>query len=62
MKKEKNVNPVVIPKGKFADEFECCEYCEHNVDEKEILFISYKILCGIDGKWHDHKHVCGYYE
>ena len=56
------VLPVVIPDGKFADDDTyCCEYCEYNIDEKENFF-SYKVLCGIDGKWHDHKHVCRNYQ
>ena len=59
---EKKVRLVVLPKGKFSyDDTENCEYCDYNVDEKENFF-SHKVLCGIDGKWHDAKHVCKFYK
>lgn len=56
------IQPVVLPKVKFAsNDTENCEYCEYNIDEKENFF-SHKVLCSIDGKWHDAKHVCRYYK
>ncbi len=38
-----------------------CGYRCNNIDEKENFF-SHKVLCGIDGKWHDAKHICKYYK
>ena len=59
--KKKN-EAVILPKCKFAgDNIETCEYCDHNIDEKENFF-SYKILCAIDGKWHSASDTCRYWK
>ena len=61
-KEKTQVEAVKLPKCKFAgDNIETCEYCDYNIDEKENLF-SYKVLCGIDGKWHNASYVCRYYK
>ena len=53
---------VTLPKCKFAgDNIETCEYCDHNIDEKETFF-SHKVLCGLDGKWHKASDVCRNYK
>lgn len=61
------MEPIILPKGKFATHkdgnTECCEYCEHVEDYKDgYLFVSDKVLCGLDGKWHDIDHICPNYK
>ena len=56
---EEKICPVVLPEGKFGDEFTCCEYCTYADDYKDgFLIFSDKVKCSLDGKWHDAKHVC----
>lgn len=55
--------PVVLPEGKLGDEYKCCSYCNHAEDYKDgYLIFSDKVQCEIDGKWHDAKYVCKYFE
>ena len=50
--------PVVLPEGKFGDEFTCCEYCTYNDDERDHILWGEQVKCLLDGEWHDAKHVC----
>lgn len=64
---KKQDKAVILPKGRFAThedgDTECCEYCEHNIDEKDgYLFFSDKVKCEIDGKWHNRGYVCRNYK
>lgn len=57
---ENKIQPVVLPKGEFADEDDCCYDCAHAIDHKSAFFGS-KVLCEIDRKWHSSNHCCSHY-
>lgn len=64
MKKfEEKVEPIILPKGKFAADDDCCGDCDHGVDYKDGGFFGTdKVLCGIDGKWHKSSDICRFYQ
>lgn len=59
--KENKILPVVLPKGEFADEDDCCGDCAHAIDHKYPFIGPGKVLCELDGKWHSSNHCCSHY-
>ncbi len=53
--------PVVLPEGKFADEYDSCSTCDHSDEYRDHILWGEQVFCTLDGKWHKENDVCRNY-